>query len=233
MKRDLEAGASSDWTNLVHASGGWKYVVLANSYNPKYEQFHFLDFEEIGKRLGRDPADVAWDILLEAQPKRALAIFFMMSEADVETGLKFPWTSIGSDAAATAELGKADDLGLPHPRSYGTFPRVIAEYVRRREVLTLPEAVRKMTAWPASRMGLDDRGVIRAGLWADVVVFDYERIDDRASWERPTETPVGIDYVLVNGQIVVAGGKQTDAKPGMALRGPGALGAPAPRGARP
>lgn len=235
MKRDLEAGASSDWTNLVHASGGWKYVVLANSYNPKYEQFHFLDFEEIGKRLGRDPADVAWDILLEAQPKRALAIFFMMSEADVETGLKFPWTSIGSDAAAASELGKADDLGLPHPRSYGTFPRVIAEYVRRREVLTLPEAVRKMTAWPASRMGLDDRGVIRAGLWADVVIFDYERIDDRASWERPTDTPVGIDYVLVNGQIVVAGGKQTDAKPGMALRGPGASGAPlpAPMGARP
>lgn len=222
MKRDLAAGPTADWTNLVDASGGWKHVILANSYSEKYKKFHFLDFEEIGKRLGRDPADVAWDILLEAQPHRPLAIFYMMSEGDVETGLKFPWTSIGSDAAAAEKLGSPDDLGLPHPRSYGTFPRVIAEYVRRRKVLTLAEAIRKMTAWPASRMGLNDRGVIREGLWADVVVFDFDRIEDRATWENPSETPTGIDYVLVNGQIVAENGNLTGVKPGKALRGPGA-----------
>ncbi|MEQ8802638.1 MAG: D-aminoacylase, partial [Haliea sp.] len=209
LKKEIEAGPQANWSNLVHASGGWDNVMLANAYNSKYDRFRFKSIAYIAEELGEHPADVAWNIALEALPKRALALFFMMSEEDIETGLQFPWVSIGSDAAAAADANGVDALGLPHPRSYGTFPRIIAEYVRERGVLTLPDAIRKMTSWPASRMGLHDRGVIREGLWADVVIFDYEDIKDNASWEHPTAYPTGIDYVLVNGRIVAEGGVHT------------------------
>jgi N-acyl-D-aspartate/D-glutamate deacylase len=152
---------------------------------------------------------------------RVTALYHMMSEADIETALRFPWTSIGSDAAAAATVGGVDALGLPHPRSYGTFPRVIARYVKERGVLTLPEAIRKMTSWPATRMRLSDRGVIREGVWADVVIFDLDRLADRATWEAPTTSPEGIDYVLVNGRIVVEAGRHTGERPGRVLYGPG------------
>ncbi len=209
------------WSNLVHASGGWDRVVLANSYNKKYERFHNRSLAAIGKELGRDPADVAWDIVIEAQPNRAMALFFMMDEKDIETALKAPWVSLGSDASASEKLNATDALGLPHPRSYGNFPRLIAEYVRNRGVLTLPEAIRKLTSWPATRMRLFDRGAIRTGMWADITVFDYDRIQDRATYQNPTATPEGIQYVLVNGQVVVAEGRHTGAKPGVALRSSG------------
>ncbi len=163
---------------------------------------------------------MAWDIVVAGRPDRAMALYFMMDERDIETALKYPWVAIGSDAAA-AEHGQVDALGLRHPRSYGVFPRVISEYVKKRGTLTLPDAIRKMTAWPAARMGLADRGVIREGLWADVVVFDLERIKDEATWENPFLYPSGIDYVLVNGEVVVADGQHTGAKPGRVLRGPG------------
>jgi N-acyl-D-aspartate/D-glutamate deacylase len=150
-----------------------------------------------------------------------MALYFMMDEHDIETALRFPWMGIGSDAGAAAEVGQMDALGLPHPRSYGNFPRVIAEYVRKRHVLTLEDAIRKMTSWPATRMRLFDRGALREGLWADITVFNYERIQDNATYENPMALPSGIDYVLVNGQLVVDRGKHTGAKPGKVLRGPG------------
>jgi N-acyl-D-amino-acid deacylase len=221
LKREVAGGSLPGWSNLVHASGGWDRVVLANSYNKKYERFHNRSLAAIGKELGRDPADVAWDIVIEAQPNRAMALFFMMDEKDIETALKAPWVSIGSDASASEKLNATDALGLPHPRSYGNFPRLIAEYVRNRGVLTLPEAIRKLTSWPATRMRLFDRGAIRTGMWADLTVFDYDRIQDRATYQHPTATPEGIQYVLVNGQLVVAEGRHTGAKPGVALRSSG------------
>jgi N-acyl-D-aspartate/D-glutamate deacylase len=152
-----------------------------------------------------------------------MAIYHMMSEPDVETALGFPWTSIGSDAGAALEPGQQDGLGLPHPRSYGTFPRVIRRYVLEREVLTLPEAVRKMTSWPAARMGLRDRGLIREGFHADLVVFDLDRIHDRATYEEPTRFPEGVDWVLVNGEVVIERGRHTGARPGVVLYGPGRI----------
>jgi len=221
LKREVAGGSLPGWSNLVHASGGWDRVVLANSYNKKYERFHNRSLAAIGKELGRDPADVAWDIVIEAQPNRAMALFFMMDEKDIETALKAPWVSIGSDASASEKLNATDALGLPHPRSYGNFPRLIAEYVRNRGVLTLPEAIRKLTSWPATRMRLFDRGAIRTGMWADITVFDYDRIQDRATYQNPTATPEGVQYVLVNGQLVVAEGRHTGAKPGVALRSSG------------
>lgn len=219
MKKDLAAGPQPGWTNMVYSAGGWDRVVLANPHNPTWEPYRFQSIAAIAKQVNKDPADVAWDIMLEALPKRAVALYFMMDERDIETALKRPWVSIGSDAGAAPVYGRIDGLGLPHPRAYGNAARTIAEYVKRRQVLTLEDAVRKMTSWPAARMGLADRGVLREGLRADITIFDYDRLDDRASFAQPTISPVGIDYLLVNGQLVLDGGKITGARPGVVLKG--------------
>lgn len=219
MKRELAAGPQPDWSNMVYSSGGWDKVVLANAFNPKYERYHYKTMAEIGKVLGKDPADVAWDIMIEAGPNRAMALYFMMDERDIETALKQPWVSIGSDASAAETLGEVDGLGLPHPRAYGNAVRVIAEYVKKRGVLTLEDAVRKMTSWPAQRMGFSDRGVLREGLKADVTIFDYDKLDDRATFDNPLISPTGIEYVVVNRQVVLDNGKMTAARPGAVLKG--------------
>jgi N-acyl-D-amino-acid deacylase len=219
LKRELVAGSLPGWSNLVKASGGWDRVVLANAFNPEYDRYRSRSIADIARAVGRDPADVAWDIVLAALPERAMALFFMMDERDIERALRRPWTSIGSDAASALEFGAVDALGLPHPRAYGTFPRMIAEYVRKRGVLTLEDAVRKMTSWPAARLGLADRGLIREGLRADLTVFDYDRIQDGATWERPTAPPTGVEYVLVNGVVTLDRGVHTGARAGRVLRG--------------
>jgi len=223
LKRQVLAGSLPGWSNLVHAAGGWENVVLANACSDSYERFETRSIASIAEELRLDSADVAWDILVAAgADRRPMALFFLMSEADIETALAAPWTSIGSDGAAVAREGEVDALGLPHPRSYGTFPRILAQYVRRRGLLSLPEAIRKMTSWPATRMQLHDRGVIRHGGRADVTVFDLDRIDDRATFEAPTLPPAGITHVLVNGVPVVRDGNHTGARPGHVLLGPGA-----------
>jgi N-acyl-D-amino-acid deacylase len=221
LKKEVAAGSMPGWSNLIEASGGWDHVVLANAFNPKYDRYRFKSIDYIAKQLGQDPADVSWDIVLGAQPNRAMGLYFMMSEPDIATALRWPWMSIGSDAGANEAPGKIDAIGLPHPRAYANFPRVIAEYVKKRHVLTLEDAIRKMTSWPATRMRQYDRGVIREGLKADVTVFNEERLDDVANYENPTTYPTGIDYVLVNGQLVVDKGRHTGAKPGSVLRGAG------------
>jgi N-acyl-D-amino-acid deacylase len=221
LKQEVAGGSLPGWSNLVAASGGWDRVVLANAENATYDKYRYKSLADIGRQLGRDPADIAWDIVLRASPKRAMALFFMMDEKDIETALRFPWMSIGSDAGAAEKPGEMDAIGLPHPRAYGNFPRLIAEYVRKRHVITLEEAVRKMTSWPATRMKLFDRGSLREGQWADVTVFNYERIQDTATYEHPMASPAGIDFVLVNGQVVVDQGRHTGATPGKVLRGPG------------
>lgn len=221
LKKELKGDSQPGWSNLLQASGGWKHIVLANAFNEQYDQYRYQSLADIGKKLKRDPADIAWDIVLAARPKRAMALYFMMSEPDIETALRFPWMSIGSDAGAAEKPGEMDAIGLPHPRAYGNFPRVISEYVKKRHVLTLEDAVRKMTSWPATRMRLFDRGAIREGLRADVTVFNYDKIEDKATYQAPMLYPEGIDYVLVNGQLVIERGIHTGAKPGMVLRGPG------------
>jgi len=220
IKKEQKAG-SPGWWNIIEAAGGWKGVVLVNAQNPDNAKYEQRSIAAIAKEMKKDPADVAMDFVAQAKTGRALAIYHMMSEQDIETALKFPWTSIGSDAGTAEKLGGDDALGLPHPRSYGNFPRVIAKYVRDRHVLTLEDAIRKMTSWPATRMRIADRGLIRQGMWADAVVFDYEKIQDKSTYEYPDLTPDGIDYVLVNGQIVVDHGKHTGARPGKVIYGPG------------
>lgn len=218
MKREVAAGSMPGWSNLVHASGGWANVRLANGFSGKYAPYHGQSLEAIGAALKRDPADAAWDILLEGLPNRSVALYFMMSEPDIETALRQPWVSIGSDAAASEKPGEMDAIGLPHPRAYGTFPRVIAEYVKRRHILSLEDAVRKMTGWPAQRMGLSDRGLIREGMRGDVVVFDLDTLDDVASWDKPMASPKGIETVIVNGVVTIENGRHSGAKAGAVLR---------------
>lgn len=220
MKKEVAAGSMPGWSNLVHASGGFQNVRLANSFSEKYRRFHGKTLAEIGAELNLDPADAAWDIALEGLPNRAVALYFMISEADVQLALRQPWVSIGSDAAAAVNYGSDGAIGLPHPRAYGTFPRILAEYVKRRQVLTLEDAVRKMTSWPAQRMGLSDRGLIREGMRADIVLFDLDTLDDVASWDAPAGAPTGIETVIVNGVVSFEGGKHTGARAGSALRHP-------------
>lgn len=218
MKKEVAAGSMPGWSNLVHASGGFANVRLANSFSDKYRRFHGRTLAEIGAELNLDPADAAWDIALEGLPNRAVALYFMISEQDVQLALRQPWVSIGSDAAAAVNYGSDGAIGLPHPRAFGTFPRILAEYVKRQKVLTLEDAVRKMTSWPAQRMGLSDRGLIREGMRADIVLFDLDTLDDVASWDAPAGAPTGIKTVIVNGVVSFEDGKHTGARAGSALR---------------
>ena len=218
LKKELKAGPQADWSNLVHASGGWKQVVLAGAQNPKYAKFEGKNFVEIGAALKLDPADAAWDIWLAALPKRAGALYFMMDERDVALAMKKPWVSFGTDAAVSDKTVPPEALGKGHPRAFGTFPRIIAEYVNARGVLTLEDAVRKMTSLPAGRLGLNDRGVLREGLRADIVVFDAAKVRDRATYDTPTAAPEGIGEVIVNGVVALRGGELTGSRSGVVLR---------------
>lgn len=219
LKKEITTG-SPGWWNIVEAAGGWDNIVLVNAQNEENARFQGKNLTQIAKELSKEPADAAFDLVIQGKG-RVYAIYHMMSEQDIITALKFPWTSIGSDAGAALKPGAVDGLGLAHPRSYGNHPRLIARYVREQKILTLEEAVRKMTSWPATRMRLASRGWIKEGGWADVVIFDYDKIQDRATYDQPLLSPVGIDYVLVNGQVVIEHAKHTGARPGHVLYGAG------------
>jgi N-acyl-D-amino-acid deacylase len=219
LKQELAAGPQPDWSNLVHAAGGWRNVVLSNGHDPAYAQFHGKDFETIGKALGRDPADAAWDIWLAALPNRATALYFLMDDADIDLAMRQQWVGIGTDASAAAAARPDPAIGgLGHPRTNGTFPRILANYVRDRNILSLPDAIRKMTSWPAARLGLGDRGLLRPGMRADVVIFDLARVNDRATYQDPDAMPEGIDEVIVNGVLALDQGKATGSRSGAVLR---------------
>ena len=219
LKKEIKKG-SPGWWNVVEAAGGWKNIVLVGAGNKDNERFENKSVTQIAKEWNKDPADAAFDLVLQSN-NRTGALYYLMSEPDIETAVKFPWVSLGSDAAASLKLADPNTVGMGHPRGYGNFPRLIAEYVRKRKVLTLPDAIRKMTSWPATRLRLASRGLIKEGCWADAVIFDYDKIQDQSTYEYPYKTPTGIDYVLVNGQVVVEKGKHTGAKPGKVIYGSG------------
>jgi N-acyl-D-amino-acid deacylase len=219
LKREI-ASESPGWWNIIEAAGGWDGIVLVNARNPANARFEGKTLSAIAREMGKHPADAAFDLVAQGDG-RVTAVYHMMSEPDIETALRFPWTSIGSDAGSALGPDQPDAIGLPHPRAYGNFPRVLARYVRERRVLTLPEAIRKMTSWPATRMRLADRGLIREGLWADVTVFDADRIQDRSTYEQPNLYPDGVEWVLVNGEVTIDHGRHTGVRPGRVLYGPG------------
>jgi len=219
LKKEIVTG-SPGWWNIIEAAGSWDNVILASARNEENARFNGKSIAQIAKEWNKEPADAAFDLVAQGDG-RVTAIYHMMSEQDIETALRFPWTSIGSDSGVSLNPGAMDGAGLTHPRSYGNFPRLIAHYVRERRVLTLEDAIRKMTGWPATRMRLPNRGLIKEGCWADVVVFDLAKLQDRSTYAEPVLFPEGIDYVLVNGQVVIDHGKHTGARPGQVLYGPG------------
>lgn len=219
LKREQATG-SPGWWNIIEAAGGWDGVVLANARNPANAKYVGRSLAWIAREQGKEPADAAFDLVAQGTG-RVMAIYHMMSEQDIETALRYPWTSIGSDAGAVLSAGEGDDLGLPHPRAFGNAVRVISRYVNERKVLTLEDAIRKMTSWPATRMRLSSRGIIKEGNWADVTVFDLASLRDMATYEHPMESPTGVEWVLVNGVVTIERGKHTGAKAGQVLYGPG------------
>jgi N-acyl-D-amino-acid deacylase len=156
--------------------------------------------------------------LVLTEHRRVETIYFLMSEYNLALQLKQPWIKIGTDSVGMNPEGAKD---LAHPRSYGTFPRILGEFVREKKVMPLEEAVRKMTSATARRLSIEDRGLLQAGMFADVAIFDAETIGDRATYERPHQLPSGMKYVIVNGVVVMKDGVHTGAKPGRAVRGPG------------
>ncbi len=174
---------------------------------------------QIAQARKKDPIDTIFDLLIQ-DPEMSVAVFGM-SEEDIAYALKQPWVSVDNDSQGTAPDGLLGEQH-PHPRAYGTFPRILRKYVREEKLLTLQEAIRKFSALPAQRMRLADRGVLKQGMWADIVVFDPTTIRDVATFENPNQLSMGMKYVLVNGVPVIEDGKMTNALPGRVLRGQGA-----------
>jgi N-acyl-D-aspartate/D-glutamate deacylase len=200
----------------VEALGDWKNVVITQVPDGTDPRCVGMTLADIARDRKQAPEETVMDLVGESGG-RVGALFFLMDEADVRTAMTYPWVSVGSDAAA---LDAATAGGRPHPRAYGTFPRIIARYVREAKVLTLENAVRRMTSLPAGKLHLAGRGVLAEGACADLVLFDYDRIEDTATDQQPHQYPKGIPYVIVNGQLVVDGGQHTGARPGRVLRGP-------------
>jgi N-acyl-D-amino-acid deacylase len=186
--------------------------------NPKLLPLKGKTIAEIAKLSNKDPIDTIFDFLIEDNAATDVAVFGM-SEPDVRLALQQPWVSICNDSQGTAPDGL---LGQehPHPRAYGTFPHILRKYVREDGAITLPDAIRKFSALPASRLRLADRGVIKNGMWADIVVFDPNTITDVATFEKPNQLSAGMQYVLVNGVPVIERGAMTNALPGKVVRGP-------------
>jgi N-acyl-D-aspartate/D-glutamate deacylase len=175
---------------------------------------------EIGKMRGQDAYDAAFDILI-ADSARTSAIYFSFNEDALRYVMKQPWVSVGQDAGAVSpdSTGKWRERG--HPRGFGTFPRILGRYVRQDSVITLEFAIRKMTSLAAQRVGIEDRGLLKPGMFADITVFDPNTIIDNSTFENPSQLATGVSYVFVNGVAVLDGGQVTTALPGRALRGPG------------
>ena len=218
IRRAIERGLPGWDNNEVRDCGGWHGVMLASCQLPEDKKYEGQRLDEVAHLMGRDPLDALCDLLI-AEHATPMAIYFSMSEADVELAMKQPWVGIGSDGAAVNPLMAF--MGRPHPRFYGTFPRVLGVYVRERHVLTLPDAIRKMTSLSAQITGLTDRGLLRPGMAADITIFDPATVHDEATFEDPARYPLGIPYVIVNGVVVIDKGQHTGAKPGRALYGRG------------
>ena len=219
IKREMDDPSPEGWENQWYGSGGSDGVMLSSVLNQDLKKFEGLTFTEIGKALGKDPRDAVMDLVI-ADRGESYVIISIMDEADVRAALAHPLVSIDPDSGARAEDGPLSH-SKSHPRGWGTFPRILGKYVRDEKLLTLEEAIRKMTSRAAARVGLHERGILRRGFFADVTVFDPATIRDVATFDDPNRYSVGVRHVFVNGERVIADGKITDARPGRPLRGPG------------
>jgi len=218
IRKDMET-PSKDWDNEWQEISGPQDVMVSVVQNPAFKQFQGKRLSEVAKAWNKDPMDTLFDILIEDKAFTECAVFGM-SEPDVALALQQPWVSVDNDSSGTSPEGILGEEH-PHPRAYGTFPRILRKYVREEKKLRLEEAIRKFSSLPAQRIRLADRGVLKQGMWADVVVFDPETIRDLATFDNPNQLSQGMEYVLVNGVPVIEGGKMTGALAGKVLRGAG------------
>jgi dihydroorotase/N-acyl-D-amino-acid deacylase len=218
IKREMDDPNVAGWENQWYGSGGGDGVMVSSVLNEALRKYEGMTLTQIGQAMGKDPRDAAMDLVI-ADRGETYCIISIMSEEDVRTALRHPLVSIDTDSGAKAEDGPLS-MSKSHPRAWGTFARILGKYVREEKLLTLEEAVRKMTSRPAARVGLKDRGILRPGMAADITVFNPATIRDVATFEDPNHYAVGVQHVFVNGVAVVADGKITDARPGRPLRRP-------------
>src|SRR5882762_193308 len=210
---------TSGWENLYFDAGGPQHILLAEFKSAKLKPLTGKTLAEVARMRGKDTIDTAMDLIAEDE-SRIGTLYFIMSEDNVKKELARPWISFGSDEASQAPEGLFLKSN-PHPRAYGNFARVLGKYSRDEKVIPMKEAVRRLSGLPATNLGLDHRGFLKEGMFADVVVFDSATIADRATYEKPHQYAVGMKHVFVNGVQVLKDGEHTGAKPGRALWGPG------------
>ena len=218
LKKEI-AGETKEWENIYLGSGGANGVLIGSVVNPDLESLQGKRLSEIAAMQHKDPLDALFDLVI-ADHGQTGAIYFMMSEDDVRAALRSPFVSICTDSGARATDGPLAG-SKSHPRGWGSYPRILSRYVRDEHLLTLEQAVHKMTGLSAAKVGLHDRGLLREGMFADITIFDPQTVQDRATFDAPNQYPVGINYVIVNGQIEVDNGKHTGTLGGRVLRGPG------------
>ncbi len=214
---------SAPWENLMRHAGP-EGTLLVGFKNPKLKPLTGKTLAEVAKARGVSPQDAAIDLVIE-DGSRVQVVYFLMSEENVARQTTLPWMSFGSDAEAQAPEGPFL-LSSTHPRAYGNFARLLAKYVREEKRLTLPEAVRKLSGQPAHNLGLRQRGLLKEGYFADVVVFDPARVQDHATFEKPQQLASGVNHVVVNGGLALEDGEPTAARPGRVVRGRGWTGWP-------
>jgi len=219
IKKEMDDGTVTAWENQWHGAGGGDGVMISSVLDPALRKYEGMTLTAIGKSMGKDPRDAVMDLVIADRDETSV-ITSIMSEDDVRTALKHPLVGVGTDSGSQAEDGKLSE-SKSHPRAWGTFPRILGRYVRDEHLLTLEEAIRKMTSKAATRVHLTDRGVLRPGMIADITVFDANTVRDRATFEDPRHYATGVKHVLVNGRRVLADGGMTAERPGRPLRGPG------------
>ena len=219
IKREMEDPDVTGWENQWYGSGGGDGVMLSSVLNPELRKYEGQTLTQIGEAMGKDPRDAVMDLVI-ADRGESSVIISIMSEEDVRTALQHRLVGIGTDSGAQAEDGKLSE-SKSHPRAWGSFPRILGKYVRDEHLLTLEEAIRKMTSKAAARVHLTDRGILRPGMMADITIFDPAAIHDVSTFDDPKHYSAGVKHVFVNGKRVVAGGAITSQRPGRPLRGPG------------
>jgi N-acyl-D-amino-acid deacylase len=218
IRSAIKTGLPGWEDNEVANVGGWHGVLVASLQKSENKKYEGKRMDEVARMMGKDPLDALCDLLI-SEGGSAEAIYFSMSDEDVEEAMRQPWVGVGSDGVSASP--SMTFLGRPHPRFYGTNARVLGVYVREKKVLTLPDAIRKMTSLPAQIIGLSDRGLLRPGMAADIAIFDPQTVSDKATFEEPMQYAVGVPYVIVNGTVVIDKGEHTHAHPGQVLYGRG------------
>jgi len=212
------------WENRLISAGTWHNVQIASlpartGMETGYKRFEGWRVDDAAKEMGRDPYDFVFEMLI-ANGGSVSCVWFIIDESDLKLAMKQPWVSVGSDGSALATSGPLR-TGVPHPRNFGTFPRVLGKYVREEHVIPLEQAVHKMSGLTASQLHIKDRGLIKDGMAADLVIFDPATVADRATFTDPFQYPVGIPTVIVNGRVVLDNGRHTGERPGVVIRGRG------------